>query len=383
MSLSLSRDKHPAFWSALGWTLGTKAVLFVVGWFAFAILPTNHTNHRLFPIYANIWGRWDTAWFVRVAAQGYLHGWPQNPAFFPLYPAMIRLGTILDPKAPTIVAPLLSAWIASFFVFYWLLKLVRLDGDQAKALRVVKIAALFPTAFFLSVAYSEAPFIALVLGAFYTARRGQWLWTALLGFLAALTRNEGVLLFFPFLWEYCQQFGYRIRYQIIGLIGAPLGLIAYMAYLQAIGKGAFDMLKAEKLGWHRKTVPPWQGLHVALSTLLHHPHMSSTVFIYTSIDLTSALLLMAATVYMIVRHYRWSYVIWSALMVLIPLSSVTPPFYSPILSMSRLIMPAFPLYIVLAEWGESSPFWDGVASYLFPATQALFYTFWVLFFWIA
>lgn len=86
---------------------------------------------------------------------------------------------------------------------------------------------------------------------------------------------------------------------------------------------------------------------------------------------------------MIKKHYRWSYVIWSAFMVLIPLSSVTPPFYSPLLNLSRLILPAFPLYMVLAEWAEDSPFWDGVTSYLFPGCQAVFFAIWALFFWIA
>ena len=85
-----------------------------------------------------------------------------------------------------------------------------------------------------------------------------------------------------------------------------------------------------------------------------------------------------------IRHrYRWSYIAWSLLVVLIPLSSVVPPYYSPIVSMSRLILPAFPMYVALAELAERSSFWKRTTTWLFPGAQALFFAFWILFYWIA
>lgn len=374
----------PAWYAALSWTLATKVFLLIIGWFAWAILPTSHLGHKTYPVYLNIWGRWDSAWFVRVSEQGYVHGWPQNPAFYPLYPGLIHLGHLLIPSlSPYTIAAAIS-WGFSFLVFYWLIRLAQLDYPPEASYVTARMLALFPTAFFLSVGYSEAPFIALVIGAFYLARKGQWLWVALLSFLAALTRNEGGLLVLPLLWEYWAQFRTRIRWRaLLGVVGGPIGLLAYMGYLQAVGLGAYAPLRAEKY-WGRKTVPPWQGLHLAVSTLVHHPHLSTPLFTYTAIDLTSALLVLGATVWMIHRHYRWSYVIWSALIVLIPLSSVVnPPFYSPILSMSRLILPAFPLFFILAQWSQASSFWRGVTSYVFPGAQALFFTFWILYYWIA
>lgn len=223
------------------------------------IPPASYARLKLHPAWQALWGRFDTSWFIRVATQGYAHGLMGNAAFFPLDPGLIRLGMIIDPHLPTIVVPLFVAWAASFFVFYWLAKLVGLDHDQRRASRVLKTMALYPMAFFLTVAYSEAPFIALVVGTFYTARRGQWIWSGVLGFLAALTRNEGVILFFPLLWEYVQQFHWRVRWQVVGFLGAPIGLLLYMAYLQSIGRGAFAMLKAERIGWHRKNGPAVAG----------------------------------------------------------------------------------------------------------------------------
>ncbi|MGC8489137.1 MAG: hypothetical protein ACP5QO_13115, partial [Clostridia bacterium] len=242
--------------------------------------------------------------------------------------------------------------------------------------------AVYPLAFFLSVAYSEAPFMALVVGAFYLARRRQWWWSGVLACLAALTRNEGVFLILPLAWEFWQLEGFRWRPSALALLGAPMGLFAYMGYLQVIGLGAFDFMKAEALGWGRITVTPWHALHVALS-VLYHDQMHTLAFTYTFIDLASAVMLGVGVIVMYRLHYRWSYIIWSAIMVLIPLMSVANGFYSPLRSMSRLILPAFPLYILLAQVSRRNRWWEQVTSLWFPGLQALFFTFWVLSFWIA
>lgn len=368
---------------ALGWWLWSKAFLMIIGWFTFAILPTGPLGHKAYPVWLNIWARWDSAWFVRVAEQGYVHGWPQNAAFFPLYPLLIRGGQLLVPGLSPYLWATVVAWVADYALLYYFIVWLNRDWGPSWTNRAVAAMVLFPTAFFFSVAYSEALFLALVLAAFYYARRDQWLWTGVAGLLAALTRNEGPLLAIPLALEYLQQHGRHWSPKVWGLAGPVAGGLAYMAYLQAVGRGAFYFMTAEKLGWNRTTVWPWDGLKAALATLYHDPHIGSPVFTYTAIDLTSALLLLGLCGYMIRHRYRWSYIAWSLLVVLIPLSSVVPPYYSPIVSMSRLILPAFPMYVALAELAERSSFWKRTTTWLFPGAQALFFAFWILFYWIA
>lgn len=375
---------NPAWRAAWSWWAWSKAFLMIIGWFTFAILPAGPLGHKAYPVWLNIWARWDSAWFVRVAQQGYVHGWPQNAAFFPLYPLLIRAGELLAPRWSPYLWATVIAWIADLFMLYYFIVLVRLDVEDATLQkRAVAALVLFPTAFFFSVAYSEAPFVALVLATFFYARQNQWGAAMLAAMLAGLTRNEGPLLVIPLALDYWQQFGWRWTRQVWALVGPVLGGLAYMGYLQLVGRGAFYFLTAERLGWSRTTVGPWAGLKAALVTLYHHPHLGSPVFTYTSIDLTSALLLLGLCGYMIRQRYRWSYIVWSLLMVLIPLSSVVPPYYSPIVSMSRLILPAFPMFIALAELSLASEFWDRVTRWLFPGVQALFFTFWILSYWIA
>jgi hypothetical protein len=368
---------------AVSWTVGTKLFLFLVGWFATAILPVSPLGRVVLPLVYNLWGRWDSAWFVRVAEQGYVHGWPQNPAFFPLYPILIRAGQLLWPHVSPYTVATVVSWLSDVPLFYALHQLVRMDFSRKMARGTLRQLALYPTAFFLSVAYSEALFMALVVGAFYCARRQQWLWSGLWALLAALTRNEGVFLVIPLGVEWWLQHGPRWHWSLVGLGGGPAGLLAYMAYLQRIGKGALDFMHAEALGWDRRTVPPWEGLRAALGALKHNFHLVSLAFTYTFIDLASAVMLLGAVVVMYTLRYRWSYILWAAIMVLIPLSSVVSGFYSPLRSTARLILPAFPLYILLADVSRRNRWWDQVTSLWFPGLQGLFFAFWVLSYWIA
>ena len=61
---------------------------------------------------------------------------------------------------------------------------------------------LFPSAFFLFAGYTEALFLALAIWCVVVARRGGWWQAGVLGLLASLTRQVGLLLIIPYLYEY-------------------------------------------------------------------------------------------------------------------------------------------------------------------------------------
>jgi Mannosyltransferase (PIG-V) len=142
---------------------------------------------------------WDAGWFVRVATEGYAHGYSYSEsgdmvgnglAFFPLYPLLIRAGaaTGLSPQT----AALAVAWLAGAAAAV----LLHLLGTSLYSRRVgfalVVLACAQPMSVVLSMAYSEGLFLALVAGMLLAAHRRAWLAAGALGLAAALTRPTGV-----------------------------------------------------------------------------------------------------------------------------------------------------------------------------------------------
>jgi hypothetical protein len=150
-----------------------------------------HPIYSLLDYLARPWERWDTEWYVGIAQHGYVrYG---STAFLPLYPLLMRG---LAPLAGGhLVAGLLLSTVAAFFVFLGLYVLSeRLDPGRRLGPYVLLVAALLPTSFFFMAAYTESLFLALALWAVLAALAGRWGCMALLGGLAALTRQQGALL---------------------------------------------------------------------------------------------------------------------------------------------------------------------------------------------
>jgi hypothetical protein len=141
---------------------------------------------------------WDAGWFLRVATQGYPHGFSYGPdgvlegnglAFFPLYPTLIRLftGFGLDPGTAAITV----SWLASIGAAIALHLLGTSLWGKRAGWALVAILCSAPVSVVLSMAYSESLFIALVAGMLVAAHRRVWWAAGLLGLAAALTRPTG------------------------------------------------------------------------------------------------------------------------------------------------------------------------------------------------
>lgn len=119
--------------------------------------------------------------------------------FLPGYPVAVRVMAVLVGNylyAGLLVSAL--AFAGAGCVFYLLL---RLDFDRAGALRGLKYICLVPGSFFFIAPMSDGLFLLLSLACVYFARRRQWLFSCLLGALAAFTRSLGLALFLPVLFE--------------------------------------------------------------------------------------------------------------------------------------------------------------------------------------
>ncbi len=195
--------------------------------------------------------RWDSNWYVDLASHGYRHE-AVEPAFFPLYPLLMRaLGEL---TGSVVVAGLAISMVAFAVALVLLGRLAELEMGPDAARRVAPLVAFFPAALFFSAVYTEALFLALEVGAFYAARRGRWGWAGALGILGAATRNTGALLAPALLvlylygpradrppdtpparesgWRARIRPRYRLRPDVLWIATIPLGLVAYLAYMQ-------------------------------------------------------------------------------------------------------------------------------------------------------
>lgn len=138
-------------------------------------------------------GSWDSVWYLGIAAHGYgrTQMWADGSvqsdyAFFPLYPALVRLA------GGGALAALAVAWAAAAGAALGVHRIgERLLGARGGVLLVALWAAL-PHAVVLSAGYTEALLAALAAWALYAVLRERWLWATALSVLAGLTRPTGI-----------------------------------------------------------------------------------------------------------------------------------------------------------------------------------------------
>ncbi len=183
--------------------LASRVLVVLASVLAVTLLPPD--AHALAPG-GEIWLRWDATHYLAIAAKGYVPTQVQgqgltSPAFFPLYPLVMKVGSVFT-LGNLYLAALLINGIALFVALYQLFLLARADFGLVVARGAVLAFVAFPTAFFLFVPYAEALFVALAIGAVRAMRLHHWAVAAVLGMLAALTRQAGLILILPFAWEW-------------------------------------------------------------------------------------------------------------------------------------------------------------------------------------
>ncbi|MCA3749178.1 MAG: hypothetical protein IN808_08600 [Rubrobacter sp.] len=301
------------------------------------------------------WARWDGAWYSEIAAEGYGERAPQSTAFFPLYPLLLRVGISagLGPAVWGVALSLAFTLLALYFVYRISERLYGLRAARAATLCL----AFFPTAFFLNAVYTEALFLALSAGSLWAGLvRRDLLLAGLLGALAAATRNLGVLLALPLLFEWwrCRrELGPR---SLAGVALVPAGLLGYMAFLWA-RFGDPLLFAGQQSYWGRALTAPsvtarmaWEAAAEGAGYLLQ----PSALFLDTSptpalaasnalnaIFLVLLLALLGAAIAVLPPGLSAYTLLGAAL----PLLTPSPSF--PLMSLPRFMLGLFPLFLVL------------------------------------
>jgi len=160
----------------------------------------------------NEWSRWDGGSYLTIAAQGcrFAAGEPSTVAFWPLYPLLIRVVGWLTGSSDTWSLVVCGLIVSNGSLVVGLAVLVTLalrELDPLTASRAARYLLIFPLSPFPSALYPHSLFLALTVGAIYSARLGRWWLAGALGALGALSRPYGAAIALPLAFEYLSRRG--------------------------------------------------------------------------------------------------------------------------------------------------------------------------------
>jgi hypothetical protein len=294
----------------------------------------------------DVWARWDSDWYLRVAEDGYSGSPSSTPAFFPLYPGLVGLLGRLLAGHFVLAGVLLSlAACAVSFVLLDRLALRRLGEDGAR--RTVLYLAIFPTALFLQAVYSESLYLALVLGAFLLAERGRFLGAGAVAGLALLTRPVGLALL-PALALLAWRSSDRRRALLRLAVAVPVAALYPLLLAIWIGE-PLAFLRAQDGIWQRELswAGPIGGLWDGLAVLFAERPARDLALNLHQLGFTVGLLALGVAAW---RRFGAPYGLFALVSLAIPLSF--PSDRWPLLSMSRFGLVLFPVLLVLAALGS-------------------------------
>lgn len=317
--------------------------------------------------------KWDALHYLAIAYDGYSGtqaGLPPadvRPAFFPLYPGLVHFFSGFGASAGLVLIMAYALSLAAFLAALALMhRLAVIEIGERYARTALMLLAFFPLAFFFGLPYTESLFLLLAVAVFLAAREGRWALVGISLALASATRVPGLLLFVPaaLLYLYGPRRdreerpgrGWRPRYGLrpdaAWLLLAPLGLIAYSAYLHFALGNALQWQDAQQL-FGRHTVDPltgaWHGLRAAgesIGVVLEGGYDEQPIYYHLDIAQVGLVALALVAGIAMLRSLPVAYGAW-VLVSLVPIF-VSQPNDNPLFSAGRFIAVLFPIFFWLA-----------------------------------
>jgi Gpi18-like mannosyltransferase len=287
--------RDPIWVDAILPTAAIRVVLLVAGVLAVVVFKPEALSG---PSLLEVWNRWDVPHFLEIARSGY--GAPTDPArivLFPLFPALIAVGSVLvNPFA----AGMIVSFLASLAAAAGLYRLVQLDENPATGRAAVLAMNVFPTAYILVAAYSEAPFLAFAAWALVAGRRRDWRSAGLLTLLAGATRLQGALLIPALAFEYLvarRRIGPDLAWLLLGLGGPAV----YLAINQLVFADPLHFLEVQRTAFGVHAVWPWEAIPALVGAVLGGQPGESWTTVYL-MPLLADLLLALVSIWTVIHR---------------------------------------------------------------------------------
>jgi hypothetical protein len=236
--------------------LATRLALVVVGLVAVKQMPSLPGSQLASQSWINIWTHFDSGWYLNIARDGYQYvpGEPSNIAFFPLFPGLMRWVGVCFGGSDSALAlgGLIVSNVSLVVALVGLWALARLECGREAADRSVLYALVFPTTLFLSAVYAMSLSLAIVVVAYYYARRGRWAAAGLIAALGGVVRPDGFVLALALAAEYMEQRQWRlraVRFDLLWLALNPAACGCWLATQWAWYGTPLAFLRAQQ-GWH-------------------------------------------------------------------------------------------------------------------------------------
>ena len=292
--------------------------------------------HRFY----GVLGSWDGVWYERIARHGYLlvPGRFSNPAFFPFYPTLLRLGHLAG--SGYTAAGLVLSNVCFLVAVFAVIELGQGYVGAERAEQAGLLLAVFPMGFVFSMVYPQSLVLASVVLALLAAHRRHWAWAALLAAVATLARPEGVFVALPLLAAASSGFrraaGAERGARIVAVAAAPLALVAVALY--------FAWTLHDPLAWSRAE-QAWGRSFAASGPLHAFTRFSAQLAVHPwlSRDLAFLLIYLATLVLAYRSGVPRAWLGFALLIILVPLGSGS------VESIARLGLLAVPVY-----WGLGS-----------------------------
>jgi len=290
---------------------------------------------------------WDSGYYLSIAQNGYPATPKADIAFFPLYPLAIRWLAVLVGKLSTAAAIInlvttIAAGIALFRIATTLWK------DTTVAWRAVFIFLVFPSAYFLAGAYSEAIFCGLSFWAFSCLLKKEWMAACILAGLASAARLPGLLVSAAVIILYTQSLPRNIMTipkVILATFISCAGFLAYMLFLTHAYGSPFVLHSVYAQYWPDRQVQInllstfWFWIH----SIIHTYQLGQTT---NAVNLALPVICWFVAALILIKGWRELPPILSfytlACLILFALTR-TPD------SMNRYILAVFPIYLILAK----------------------------------
>lgn len=186
-----------------------------------------------------VFAAWDSGYYYSIAQYWYPSSLSPQWAFFPLYPAVVRVLYFVGLDVS--VGAFLVATIAGLVSIPLLLKVTEKYLPRDQAFKASLLYFLFPPVFvFAGASYSESLFLALSLLCWNYHLQSKDVRAGVAAGLCALTRSYGILMALPLAYDFLR----RKEFRKLGCLAIPASALAGWLIYAYSKTGSFAVLSA-------------------------------------------------------------------------------------------------------------------------------------------
>ncbi|MBI9049899.1 MAG: hypothetical protein JEZ00_10790 [Anaerolineaceae bacterium] len=364
-----------------------RLILLLAAWFSGYFLPNPSYQHFvdqgwfLSPHFLiDIWSRWDAEWYLNIVNNGYyviddIQSTYSTVAFFPLFPLLVKVISLLVPKALLSQSMFLliglgvnnTLLVAALYFLYRFTDEFFHSEIFNKAIIVLFLA--YPASFYFSCFYTESLFLFLSIFCLWAAKKGHWFRAAIFCGLLSITRPQGILMVLPIGILLLQSMQWKLKNfprSAFWLLLIPVPLLLYLTYMQALTGDFFAPITAQA-AWGKET----SNFKINFIDIFLTPEAS----VY-KIDAVLSFIFIGLSILSLFSLPSPAYGVFALLIILMPVISGTT------VSMTRYIAVAFPAFIALVKAVKKEILIYSVAAIFF-AIQIFYFVGWVNYYWLA